>query len=336
MAAKNVSGFSEGAVLWNSANISGFRDPDAALRLEIFQYLRELGGEDGLVTAAQLSAGYIRNDGEHVALITRPRGIFKPRQMSSLLSIKTVVPRSGRGVWYDDQREAHNQIYNGREAVSYSFMGQNPDAGDNLLLKQACDAKIPVVYFLGISPGVYEVLLPTFVDHWSADDLKVRLVFGNTTQDKLQDEIDTSPPKNDLQRRYALTAVKRRLHQDAFRQAVIHAYGGRCAFSGLPVPILLDAAHIVADKHELLGQPVVTNGIPLSKTHHAAFDAHLIGIDPDYKIHVSQRLLLQKDGPMLEALKDLKGSSLRRPTREKDYPDKDRLAVRFGEYRSRL
>jgi hypothetical protein len=29
---------------------------------------------------------------------------------------------------------------------------------------------------------------------------------------------------------------------------------------------------------------VVPNGIPLSKIHHAAFDAHLIGIDPDYRL----------------------------------------------------
>jgi hypothetical protein len=35
------------------------------------------------------------------------------------------------------------------------------------------------------------------------------------------------------------------------------------------------------DKDELYGQSVVPNGIPLSKIHHAAFDAHLIGIDPD-------------------------------------------------------
>jgi hypothetical protein len=31
---------------------------------------------------------------------------------------------------------------------------------------------------------------------------------------------------------------------------------------------------------------------------HAAFDAHLIGIDPDYRLHVSERLLSRNDGPM--------------------------------------
>ena len=56
-----------------------------------------------------------------------------------------------------------------------------------------------------------------------------------------------------------------------------------------------------------MGQPVVPNGLPLSKIHHAAFDAHLIGIDPDYRLHVSGRLLDLHDGPMLEALKQLDG-----------------------------
>jgi putative restriction endonuclease len=104
--------------------------------------------------------------------------------------------------------------------------------------------------------------------------------------------------------------VKQRLHQASFREAVITAYGGRCALSRLPEPMLLDAAHIVEDHHERLGQPVIPNGIPLSKIHHAAFDAHLIGIDPDYRLHVSDRLLSQNDGPVLEMLKQANGRSI--------------------------
>jgi hypothetical protein len=33
---------------------------------------------------------------------------------------------------------------------------------------------------------------------------------------------------------------------------------------------------------EQFGQPIVSNGSPLTKLHHGAFDAHLIGVDPDY------------------------------------------------------
>ena len=95
---------------------------------------------------------------------------------------------------------------------------------------------------------------------------------------------------------------------------------------------MLDAAHIVSDKDERLGQPVVPNGIPLSKIHHAAFGAHLIGIDPDYRLHVSARLLGQNDGPMLEAMKRLNVGTIYLPSRLKDRPDRDRLAQRFERF----
>jgi len=128
--------------------------------------------------------------------------------------------------------------------------------------------------------------------------------------------------------------VRQRLHQATFREAVLAAYENRCAISGLPEPRLLDAAHIVADTHEDWGQPVVPNGLPLSKLHHAAFDANLIGIDPDYRVHISGELLSMDDGPMFEqGIKALAGRTLRLPRRDIDRPDRDRLAQRFREFR---
>jgi putative restriction endonuclease len=132
---------------------------------------------------------------------------------------------------------------------------------------------VPIIYFLGIAPGPYQAMIPTFVAGWDAATLKARIAFGVPEQEAL------APPENALERRYALRAVKQRLHQASFREAVIAAYNGRSALSGLPEPLLLDAAHIVSDRNERLGQPLVPNGIPLSKIHHAAFDTHLIGID---------------------------------------------------------
>jgi putative restriction endonuclease len=158
--------------------------------------------------------------------------------------------------------------------------------------------------------------------------MKARVAFGISDQDIFV------PPETAFERRYALRAVKQRLHQASFREAVITAYNGRCAVSRLPEPLLLDAAHIVADKDELLGQPIIPNGIPLSKIHHAAFDAHLIGIDPNYRLHVSERLLGQNDGPMLEALKRLSGETIHLPSRPKDRPDRDRLALRFERFKA--
>jgi len=65
-----------------------------------------------------------------------------------------------------------------------------------------------------------------------------------------------------------------------------------------------------------------------------AFDAHLIGIDADYRLHVSERLLGQNDGHMLEALKRLNGGTLHLPNRTKDLPDRERLALRFERFKA--
>jgi putative restriction endonuclease len=85
----------------------------------------------------------------------------------------------------------------------------------------------------------------------------------------------------------------------------------------------------------MLGHPVVANGLPLSKVHHAAFDANLVGIDPDYRIHVSEQLFAINDGPMLEqGIKAMRGKSIIMPSRQMDWPDRNRLAARFEQFQA--
>jgi hypothetical protein len=76
------------------------------------------------------------------------------------------------------------------------------------------------------------------------------------------------------------------------------------------------------------------NGLPLTKIHHAAFDAHLIGIDPDFCVDVSERLLEIHDGPFLGlGLKGIVGQVIQLPRRSEDHPDRDRLARRSEEFK---
>lgn len=292
---------------------------DALVRATAFQHVRRLQQTHDALTSDHLRQGFLFN-GQRLPLVNPQRGIFKPRQMRYLLSIRTVYPRSGARVWYDDQRQVHRQIYEGDQTVDYAFMGEDPDAADNRWLREAYEDRVPIVYFLGTSPGRYQSIIPTFIAGWDRETKTARVAFGASGHVA---ESGDAP-----ERRYALQTVKRRLHQASFRDAVITAYRGRCALSGMPEPLLLDAAHIMNDAHEQLGQPVVPNGIPLSKIHHAAFDSHLIGIDPDYRVHVSDRLRSQNDGPMLEALEAVHLTKIHLPNRERDHPDRSRLAER--------
>ena len=74
--------------------------------------------------------------------------------------------------------------------------------------------------------------------------------------------------------------------------------------------------------------------MPLSKIHHAAFDGHLIGVDPDDRIHVSERLLELHNGPFLKlGLKKIAGEPIRLSRRTADYPDRDWLDFRFEQFK---
>jgi putative restriction endonuclease len=306
--------------------MTGANELEARLRAAAVAYV-EQRGSGRVLSSDDLRAGFAF-EGTRVPLINPQRGIFKPKAMRHLLSVRTVYPRSGARVWYDDQREVHEQIYRGEELIDYAFMGTDPGAADNRWLREAWQAQVPIIYFLGVAPARYVAIFPTYIAEWSASGLKARLAFAPSASATERWEAPSAP-----ERRYGLRQVRQRLHQANFREAVLTAYGARCAISGLPEPKLLDAAHIIGDRNQGLGQPVVSNGLALSKMHHAAFDANLIGIDPDYRIHISEALLEMDDGPMLEqGLKAMAGRLIRLPGREVDRPDRDRLAERFAEF----
>ncbi len=120
--------------------------------------------------------------GRRYPLYNPRRGIFKPKEMRFLLSIKTVFPKPGNRVWYDDQREAHRQIYEGDDAIDYSFTGDDPEASDNRNLREACTLQIPLIYFLGVKPAVYQVVAPVFVAEVDRAGLRARIAFGLADQ----------------------------------------------------------------------------------------------------------------------------------------------------------
>jgi putative restriction endonuclease len=135
-------------------------------------------------------------------------------------------------------------------------------------------------------------------------------------------------------REYATRAVMQRLHQQQFRRIVLQAYREQCSICRLRHVELLDAAHILPDR-DPRGEPVVTNGLGLCKIHHSAYDAHIIGIDPDARVHVRHDILEEIDGPMLRhGLQEVHGGRLLLPRRPEHRPNRDFLGERFGRFRA--
>lgn len=308
-------------------------DPDWEIRSAAFAALEKLvlkGG--GCVTWHDIASGFSFKE-ETVYFASRPRGIFKPSQMASALSIKTTLPRKSRKPWYDDKffvpaGESGRNLGLLRYELSKS-------KSSNLSLYNAWRFKAPLIYFAGVSEAVYQPYFPVWVKEYLEADKCVLVSSGNKPDGHSDIRF---PPGLDLPRQvdpsYARILARRRNHQSWFSDRVRTAYGWRCAFSGLPVRDLLVGAHIVADADG--GPPSVKNGICMSTLHHAAFDADLVGVDPDCRVRVSSRLRGATDGDLLTALNGLDGSKLRwLPGNPEERPGTEFLERRFAEFLER-
>jgi len=97
---------------------------------------------------------------------------------------------------------------------------------------------------------------------------------------------------------------------------------------------LLDAAHILEDRDER-GRPEVPNGVALCKIHHSAYDANILGISPDYLVHVKEAVLAEHDGPMLRyGLQALQHQPIWVPKAMSQRPRVDYLADRFERFQA--
>jgi hypothetical protein len=94
-------------------------------------------------------------------------------------------PKPDGKVWYDDQRDVHRQIFEGDETVDYAFMGDDPSAAENRWLREAYENRIPIIYFLGIAPGRYQAILPSFIVGWNGKALKAQVAFGIPDEGRL-------------------------------------------------------------------------------------------------------------------------------------------------------
>lgn len=94
----------------------------------------------------------------------------------------------------------------------------------------------------------------------------------------------------DLQGETKIRAVKTRVNQSVFRQIIMANYASKCAITGIDIPDLLFASHIMpwsTNEKERLNPE---NGICLSALYDKAFDKGHIGFDKNYKVLISSRL----------------------------------------------
>ena len=99
----------------------------------------------------------------------------------------------------------------------------------------------------------------------------------------------------DLKGETKLREVKTRINQSVFRQMVLANYGAKCAISGIDIPELLLASHIIPWSKSKKQRLNPENGICFSPLYDKAFDKGLIGINQNYQVILSDKLKNKKE-----------------------------------------
>lgn len=270
------------------------------------------------VPYAAIEGGF-EHAGERIPFLSAFEGVYKPAALQTgVLSIRSTL-----GSRYEDERISDDRVW-----YEYSPKGYQNDR-----LRESMMEGHDLLYFLQVKPkpGVeYLVFAPVRV----IEDAPGRRAFL----------IDLSPsalyegtPDVDarlhqvMERRYSATEIRTRLFQAHFRREVLRAYRDRCAICHLRERPVLDGAHLVPDREEL-GVPRVSNGLALCALHHRTFDRDLIGITPDFKLHVFRDRLEQVEEEATDtAVGRFHNRALSLPTEKSHQPDRDLVAIRWGQ-----
>ncbi|MBA3300908.1 MAG: HNH endonuclease [Thermoleophilaceae bacterium] len=286
---------------------------------------RKLGQAYGdIVPLSVLRLGFFHEGTRH-SFGSFQNGIYRPASFKgpAALSVLTAAPKPGKPRPYEDSYDPDTGL------LTYHYRSGSIDQADNRALRAACTERVPVIYFQGIAPGQYMPMSPMNITHDDPATGTVLITAALPSADTGPEGVTSAP---DL-RAYALTEVKRRLHQQKFRVAVLQAYRQRCTVCSLKQAELVQAAHIVEDP-EPEGIAAVVNGLALCAIHHLAYDRNLMGIDPNGEVHIASKLLDQVDGPMLrEGLQGFHGRVIELPRKPVDRPDRERLEIRYERFK---
>lgn len=297
-------------------------DIDLQVRLAAFNWLSEQVNLHGDVLPRKLLEQGFEFQGQRIPLVA-PQGIFKPQILDLPLSI-TTAPKGP----YDDYFGEDNFLI-------YRYRGTDPNHRDNVGLRKVFELKRPLVYLHGIEPGKYLATYPVYIigDDPSSLIFKVAVDDAVPTFEYAESSLSRKIAEvSDARHAYLTATVKVRLYQRAFREKVLAAYRSQCAFCRLRHRELLDAAHIIPDNLPE-SRPSIDNGISLCKLHHAAYDSFMLGVTPDYVIHVREDILEEEDGPILQhGLKGLHKTKLILPSLKNHYPSREALEWRYSRF----
>jgi putative restriction endonuclease len=111
------------------------------------------------------------------------------------------------------------------------------------------------------------------------------------------------------------SVVRVRINQSFFRKAVLAAYDYRCCITGLNLPELLNASHIVPWSIDVENRVNPHNGLCLNAIHDRAFDRGLMTVTPELRVKISPVIKTTSDLAVHDLLLRYDDISIQLPSR---------------------
>lgn len=191
----------------------------------------------------------------------------------------------------------------------------------------ACDPYITESGRTGMPAGkaVCEPIWNEFANDKERLFIEAQRIKAQLQNKSIEDSLNIMPTELEGKEREAV--IRQRVNQSAFRSMILSNYEGRCAITGINIPELLIASHIIPWSESTPQQSLSPeNGICLSALYDKAFDKGLITVSPDdYKIRLSSALLEYETQNYFDAhFRNIAGQQLIMPIEHA--PNRDYLA----------
>lgn len=131
----------------------------------------------------------------------------------------------------------------------------------------------------------------------------------------LKEEVDLKDEIKFEEGKEVKRTVKTRVNQSFFRSTVLSSYNFKCCVTGIDIPELLVASHIIPWSKDKKNRLNPQNGLCLNNLHDKAFDRGYISFDRNYKMILSDYLLKSKDEYVQKYFKEFEGRELIMPKR---------------------
>lgn len=217
------------------------------------------------------------------------------------------------------------------EIIKYSkIIGRSPSALNMKIGNFGrLDPELKKRGIVGLSNGgkLEEEIWDEFHGNWEQLAFESETLIAEFQNESI--EVSSQIPTDNLpQGEDRMRVVKTRVKQQFFRSAILASYNQSCCVTGLRLPMLLVASHIIpwSQNHKERLNP--QNGLCLNSLHDKAFDTGLMTVTADYEIKFSPIVIdTVNDAEIKELFIRREGEKIILP--DKFLPNKDFLDYHY-------